>query len=110
MPYPTDYPGETFETPWLALGYSAAGFGPVSRNLHRYQPNHILPRTKAADLRPVLYNSWEAVFFYVNEATQMPLAEKAARLGVELFVVDDATACATASYPLLWVAWVSART
>ncbi len=82
-------PGETFETPWLALGYSAAGFGPVSRNLHRYQLEHILPRDKAADLRPVLYNSWEAVFFNVTEVVQMPLAEKAARLGVELFVVDD---------------------
>lgn len=81
--------GETFETPWLVFGYSAAGFGQVSRNLHRYQLEHVLPAKFAQDLRPVLYNSWEAVFFDVTEAAQMSIAEKAARLGVELFVVDD---------------------
>jgi alpha-galactosidase len=37
----------------------------------------------------VLYNSWEATTFAVNEAGQAELAEKAARLGVELFVMDD---------------------
>ena len=39
--------------------------------------------------RPVLYNSWEATTFNVNEAGQRALAEKAAKLGVELFVMDD---------------------
>jgi alpha-galactosidase len=34
----------------------------------------------------VLYNSWEAATFDVNEAGQKALAEKAAKLGVELFV------------------------
>lgn len=81
--------GETFETPWLVFGYSATGFGPVSRNLHKYQIEHILPARFAHDLRPVLYNSWEAVFFDVTEAAQMRIATKAAKLGVELFVVDD---------------------
>ncbi|HEX9040796.1 MAG TPA: alpha-galactosidase [Trebonia sp.] len=40
-------------------------------------------------LRPVLYNSWEATAFDVNEAGQIRLAELAARLGVECFVMDD---------------------
>jgi len=40
-------------------------------------------------LRPVLYNSWEATLFQVNEAGQMRLAELAARLGIECFVMDD---------------------
>ena len=40
-------------------------------------------------LHPVLYNSWEAVFFDVNEASQMAVAERAAQMGVELFVMDD---------------------
>src|SRR3712207_8660362 len=38
---------------------------------------------------PVLYNSWEATYFDINEDVQGELAEKAASLGVELFVVDD---------------------
>jgi len=40
-------------------------------------------------VRPVLYNSWEATGFNVNEEGQEKLADQAAKLGVELFVVDD---------------------
>jgi alpha-galactosidase len=82
-------PGQSFETPWLALGSASDGFGQISRNLHRYQLNHVLPRSFATSLRPVLYNSWEAVEFKVNEADQLQLAEKAARLDIEIFVMDD---------------------
>lgn len=81
--------GEQFETPWLALGYSSNGFGEMSRNLHRYQRRYVLPENFRQELRPVLYNSWEAVTFNVNEAEQLALAEKAAKLGSEVFVVDD---------------------
>jgi alpha-galactosidase len=49
----------------------------------------ILPGHPTPKLRPVLYNSWEATTFDVNEAGQMALAEKAASLGVERFVMDD---------------------
>jgi alpha-galactosidase len=81
--------GTSFETPWLALGYSGQGFGEMSRNLHRYQRSHLLPARAAQELRPVLYNSWEAVGFSVNEAEQLKLVEKAARIGAEVFVIDD---------------------
>jgi alpha-galactosidase len=37
----------------------------------------------------VIYNSWEATEFRVNEAGQMALAEKAAALGIDRFVMDD---------------------
>jgi alpha-galactosidase len=37
----------------------------------------------------VLYNSWEATEFAVAEESQIALAERAAQIGVELFVVDD---------------------
>ena len=47
----------------------------------------MLPHGKR--LHPVLYNSWEAVFFDVNEESQMAVAEIAAEMGVELFVMDD---------------------
>jgi alpha-galactosidase len=39
--------------------------------------------------RPVIYNSWEATEFRVNEAGQMALAEKAAALGIDRVVMDD---------------------
>ncbi|GAI81997.1 unnamed protein product, partial [marine sediment metagenome] len=47
------------------------------------------PRNANHKIRPVLYNSWEATSFNVNEEGQKKLAEKAASLGVELFVLDD---------------------
>ncbi len=39
--------------------------------------------------RPVIYNSWEATEFSVDEAGQIALAEKAASIGVDRFVMDD---------------------
>ena len=47
------------------------------------------PGPREPPLRPVLYNSWEATSFNVNEAGQIRLAELAARLGIETFVMDD---------------------
>jgi len=82
-------PGESLETPPFFAGFTDAGLGEASRILHRFQLEHVLPGRQHARLRPVLYNSWEATEFNVDEAGQMALAEKAARLGVERFVVDD---------------------
>ncbi|WP_058301994.1 alpha-galactosidase [Gorillibacterium timonense] len=82
-------PGEQLETPPFIGGFTTEGFGGGSRHLHRYQLDHILPREHAGSLRKVLYNSWEATFFDVNENDQGRIAEKAAAMGVELFVVDD---------------------
>jgi alpha-galactosidase len=39
--------------------------------------------------RPVLYNSWEATGFAVDADGQKALAARAARIGAELFVLDD---------------------
>ncbi len=82
-------PGETLETPPFYGGFSSAGFGPASRMMHRFTREQILPGGAGARLRPVLYNSWEATTFAVNEPGQRELAAKAAKLGVELFVMDD---------------------
>ncbi len=78
--------GETFKTPSSLAGYTTGGFGAASRTLHAYARD-LLPHGK--QVHPVLYNSWEAVFFDVNEASQIAVAERAARMGVELFVMDD---------------------
>ena len=87
--------GEKLETPVFDGGYAQDGLGGASRLLHRYELEHILPRTQATagqavpKVRPVIYNSWEATEFRVSEAGQMALAEKAAALGVDRFVMDD---------------------
>ncbi|MEU7875225.1 alpha-galactosidase [Dactylosporangium sp. NPDC049140] len=80
-------PGETLQTPVFAGLYTAGGFGSASRAWHGYVRGHVLPHP--GETRPVLYNSWEATGFNVDEAGQLALAARAAALGVELFVTDD---------------------
>jgi alpha-galactosidase len=82
-------PGESFETPVFVGGFSAAGFGAASRQLHAYQLAEVLPRPQARELRPIIYNSWYATEFNINVEQQIALAKKAKDLGVELFVMDD---------------------
>jgi alpha-galactosidase len=82
-------PGESFCTPTYIVGYVNKGFGEASRNLHKYQRNYVLPIENRTKLRKTLYNSWDATHFDINEAQQSELAEIAAAIGVELFVMDD---------------------
>jgi alpha-galactosidase len=82
-------PGEKLETPVFYGGYSAHGLGGASRLLHEFENAHILPQAPDPKPRPVIYNSWEATEFRVDEAGQLALAEKAASIGVDRFVMDD---------------------
>jgi alpha-galactosidase len=79
--------GQEMVTPVCAGLYAEDGFGAASRAWHAYARAHVLPHP--AESRPVLYNSWEAVGFDVDLERQLKLADKAAALGVELFVMDD---------------------
>jgi alpha-galactosidase len=89
------HPGQSLETPEFYGGYSARGLGGASRLLHHFEIEHVLPHRvgtgahAAPKPRPVIYNSWEATEFNVSEAGQIALAEKAAALGIERFVMDD---------------------
>lgn len=80
--------GEVFDTPKIHFGLTQ-GFGEMSRALNRFAINHVFPKNFAKTPLPVLYNSWEATYFNVSTAEQSRLAEKAAKVGVELFVMDD---------------------
>jgi alpha-galactosidase len=82
-------PGETLDTPVFYGGVAQHGYGEVTRLESAFQRAHILPQAPHPRLRPVLYNSWEATEFNVSEAGQKALAEKAASIGVERFVMDD---------------------
>jgi alpha-galactosidase len=82
-------PGEKLETPVFYAGHTDGGIGEASRLEHRFQLHEILPGAPSPKPRPVLYNSWEATGFSVDEAGQSALAKKAASIGVERFVMDD---------------------
>jgi alpha-galactosidase len=79
--------GESFETPAVYFGYTEHGYGAMSRAFHDFIRDDYGPRPGYSP--PVVYNSWYATTFDVTEAGQIALAEKAAAIGVELFVVDD---------------------
>jgi alpha-galactosidase len=80
-------PGQAFTTPGCYGGYTSGGYGAASRLLHDFVRETLVPHPGLA--RKVLYNSWEATHFDVDEESQGALAELAAVMGVELFVMDD---------------------
>ena len=78
-------PGERYRMPWLYASYGT-GFNEVAGRLHRYlraRPGH--PTTP----RPVVLNTWEAVYFDQDLDRLIALAEVGAAIGAERFVLDD---------------------
>ena len=82
-------PGEIFETPEAVLCFSEEGFGGLSRNMHKFVNDHIVPQYWQGRIRPVKYNSWEGCMFDFNQRRLLDLADRAKKLGCELFVLDD---------------------
>lgn len=82
-------PGESIITPEAVLTYSDDGLHGMSRNMHTFVREHILPPQWAHTPRPVLVNNWEGTYFKFSESKIMAMARVAAKLGAELFVLDD---------------------
>jgi alpha-galactosidase len=82
-------PGTSFTTPQVTIGYTGGGFEQMSEALYAFQYDYLAPRAKATQVRPIIYNSWYPYEFDINEEKLLGLAEKAAAIGVELFVIDD---------------------
>ncbi|MEV7972172.1 alpha-galactosidase [Cellulomonas sp. NPDC089187] len=78
--------GESYTTPTAWFGYSDRGLDGLTARFHRHlraRPQH--PRRA----RPLVLNTWEAVYFDHDPATVLRLADRAAEIGVERFVLDD---------------------
>lgn len=82
-------PGETFETPEALLTYSSQGLNGMSHNFHNVLRNHLLPTRWRGVPRPILLNSWEAMYYEVSLSKIEIQARLAKELGIELFVLDD---------------------
>lgn len=82
-------PRDSLQSPKFIVGYTQSGAEGASRDLREYVRDLVLPEKFRHKLRPVLYNSWYATTFSVNEKQQLALAGIAKELGVELFVIDD---------------------
>ncbi|HWA62275.1 MAG TPA: alpha-galactosidase [Caulobacteraceae bacterium] len=81
--------GEAYETPALHIARSAAGLNGLSDRLHPFVRDTVLAGRLKSRPRPVHYNSWEAIYFDHDLATLKGLADLAASVGVERFVLDD---------------------
>lgn len=82
-------PNELFHTPEVVLNYSDQGLNGMSQSFHQIYQEHLAPTYWQDKERPILLNEWEANYFDFTEEKLIQQAEKAAELGVELFVLDD---------------------
>ena len=79
--------GETFTTPKLALTFSQQGLSGVSRNFHKWGRKYMLAHGDKE--RKILLNSWEGVYFDINQEGMDQMMADIASMGGELFVMDD---------------------
>lgn len=77
--------GEAYTSPWL-YGSHGVGLDAVARRFHRFL--RARPQHPSVD-RPMTINVWEAVYFDHTLEPLLELAEKAAAIGVERYVLDD---------------------
>lgn len=79
-------PGDSYRTPVTVGVYSDVGLTRASQAFHR----HLRARSShPTSPRPVTLNTWEAVYFDHDADRLRSLAEAAAEVGVERFVLDD---------------------
>ncbi|BDV29928.1 alpha-galactosidase [Microbacterium terricola] len=79
-------PGETYRAPRAAFVWSAEGLDGFAQRVHawlRVRPQH------PSSPRPLTLNTWEAVYFDHDPARLLALADTAATVGIERFVLDD---------------------
>ena len=79
--------GETFTTPHVAYTFSNEGLSGASRNFHRWGRNYQLRHGDKP--RDILLNSWEGVYFDINQKGMDQMMADIASMGGELFVMDD---------------------
>ena len=81
-------PKQSLTTPHLALAYSNQGMGGVSRTFHRWarQCGMLHRGMQTGD---ILLNSWEGLYFDINEERMLQMMDDIKLLGGELFVMDD---------------------
>ena len=78
--------GDEYVSPWVYAAWSDAGLDGLSSRFHgmfRSLPAH------PSSSRPLTLNTWEAVYFEQDLARLGALADLAAGVGVERFVLDD---------------------
>ena len=79
---------ESYATPWLYATYSATGLNGISQRFHNFVRDNIL-KFPVEKPRPVHLNTWEGIYFDHDPNYIMKMADEAATMGVERFIIDD---------------------
>ena len=79
-------PGESYTAPGVVFVHSAEGLDEISSRLYRSQRSRAVHTNTP---RPLVLNTWEAVYFDHDLDRLRELADTAAAIGVERFVLDD---------------------
>lgn len=82
-------PGRQFRSSELILAVSETGEAGIAAAFQRHLRDHVVRWPDAARPRPVHYNCWEAIYFGHSLSALSEIAERAAALGAERFVLDD---------------------
>jgi len=82
-------PGDTFAAPRALVAVSSTGIAALRQAFHAHALSAVVPAQAASLPRKVHLNSWEALAFDQSLPKLKLLADNAAALGVERFVLDD---------------------
>ena len=82
-------PGAQLQSPQLLASCSTQGLDGLAANFHAALRQRITWPGGAMRPRPVHLNTWEGFYFDLEPTKVMELADAAAAVGVERFVVDD---------------------
>lgn len=80
--------GECFRSPEAVMTYTADGIGDMSRKMHCFIRNTIMPR-ECFKHRPIVLNTWEACYYKINEDILLSLSSIARKCGMDMIVLDD---------------------
>jgi len=81
--------GEAYHSPSLLAAWSDQGLNDLSYRFHTHLCTDVLDERTIEKPRPVHYNTWEAVYFDHTPEQLMKLADRAASVGAERYVLDD---------------------
>ena len=82
-------PGQSIESPKLYVSQSDQGLNDMSQKFHTFIRHHILKLPDPQKPRPVTVNTWEALYFDHDIDRLKALADSAAEVGAERYVLDD---------------------
>ncbi len=82
-------PNQSYCSPMLYGASTNNGLSALSKCFHRYIRSHLTDARMAGKAKPVHFNTWEAMYFDLSLERLQALADSAAKVGAERFVLDD---------------------